>query len=257
VHASKLEAAGSSHAKNMTKTAVAAGDWLLSMGVSDGANGMKWPLGADSDGAHDGVFFPNCCCGTAGVAYTLATLHCEVPGDQIFLAAALGGAEHLTSVANVTKSGRMLLYHDAPAHEHLYYFGWCHGPSGTSRLWARLHQITGDLSFWEKILKGLEAVSAHALPHFDWLTQPAPEAAPWANVGQCCGGAAGLNFALQAYEYGTKQSLSFGHYVCSTARCWAEGRRRAAALDGQTSRGWIEERRKNTALDLRLGVLLE
>jgi hypothetical protein len=81
----------------------------------------------------------------------------------------------------------------------------CHGPAGTSRLWARLYQITKQLEWWSLVLAGVTSVASEALPAFTWLegtgttagTAGSTGVEAWANVGQCCGGAAGLNFMLQ------------------------------------------------------------
>ena len=40
-----------------------------------------------------------------------------------------------------------LIYRHTPDATDLYYYAWCHGPAGTSRLFYRLYQITGDRSW--------------------------------------------------------------------------------------------------------------
>jgi hypothetical protein len=168
---------GSNRGAVLTKLAVQAGEWLLTMAVpvpipapspsfakakntvsqavsnaalSSGV-GYKWPRGPDSDGAHTNEFFPNFCCGTAGVAYTLASVY-QISGDTRFLDAAVKGANYLLSIAKRTNTTRsdgtrssanrnsnghfedegggevedegILIFHDEPAHEGLYYLGW-------------------------------------------------------------------------------------------------------------------------------------
>jgi hypothetical protein len=106
-----------------------------------------------------GLAAANFCCGSAGVAYFLATLSAlpaaAFAGDAVcaartkarFLAAAESGGTYLLSVANQSDHG-LMIFHDEPAHTQLYYFGWCHGPAGTARLWARLHQLTRQARYW-------------------------------------------------------------------------------------------------------------
>ena len=115
--------------------AFGAGKWLLTKAVNAStaaaggqrpAKGLKWPRGIDSDGQHLGVFFPNFCCGTAGIAYFLARLHqVEDPAADLhgqYLAAALGGAVYLQSVANKSDHGLMVrsftfIHHISPINQ--------------------------------------------------------------------------------------------------------------------------------------------
>ena len=203
LHAATAET-DQAHAAKMTAAAVAAGEWLLTMAVPTPGGGLKWPRGKDSDGGHDGVFYPNFCCGTAGVAYFLATLH-QATSDPRFLEAAVRGGDFLLSVANRTTG--LLIFHDEPAHESMYYLGWCHGPAGTSRLWVRLYQVTGDVKYWDLVLDGATSIACEAVPAFRWLLDTPEPTVAWANAGQCCGGAAALNFLLQITAYASQRGL--------------------------------------------------
>ena len=56
--------------------------------------------------------------------------------------------------------------------------------------------MTGDPVWWQYVNDGITSISADVLPAFRWLvSNPAPTQ-PWANAGQCCGGAAGLDYAV-------------------------------------------------------------
>jgi hypothetical protein len=227
LHASATEP-NTTRAAALSRSARSAGDWLLSMavptpGVQGG--GLKWPRGPDSDGSHEGEFFPNFCCGTAGIAYFLATLHRRT-GEPRFLDAALRGARYLLSIARRGDDG-ILIYHDEPTDEHLYYLGWCHGPAGTSRLWARLYQATGDQAWWSLVLEGAKAIGTDALPTFTWLLAEPPAPPPsvaWQSLGQCCGGASGLNYLSQVERFARKHGLptAAGRPVMSLAHALAD-----------------------------------
>ena len=205
-------AAGEADADRAQRYRAAAGKaaaWLLTTAVHTTA-GWKWPRGHDSDGNHDGTFFPNFCCGTAGVAYFMATLF-QQTGAAAYKDAALRGAEYLLSVARLDDDG-LLIYHDEPLHENLYYLGWCHGPAGTARLWAKLYEVTGDAKWWSLVLRGVRTIAGDALPDFAWLlNMPAqPRQPAWQSVSQCCGGAAALNFLAQVDAYAVRHGLPTG-----------------------------------------------
>ena len=105
------------------------------------AGGLDWAL--DSTYVYR---MPNFSHGTAGVCYFLATL-AQASGDRGFLAAAIDGARYLQSIAYTDHDLCLIPDTDSPrngASQVPDQLGWCHGPSGTGRLWWRRNEATGD-----------------------------------------------------------------------------------------------------------------
>jgi lantibiotic modifying enzyme len=160
---------------------------------------------------------PNFSHGTAGIAYFLATLYMETK-EQIFLDAALLGAEYLKSIA-VTEGGGCLVFHNEPDGEDLYYLGWCHGPVGTARLFYRLHQATGENNWMEWVGRSARAILDSGIPE-----QQTPGF--WNNVSQCCGSAGVAQFFLDLHILtGDPEYLEFCRRVSADmlARATPEG----------------------------------
>jgi hypothetical protein len=87
--------------------------------------------------------------------------------------------------------------------EDRYYLSWCHGPVGTSRLFYRLWQITGEPA-WRTWIDELNT----------WLVRSgAPEqqsAGYWNNISQCCGHVGIGQYCLDLmrhYRFGSAESL--------------------------------------------------
>jgi len=134
---------------------------------------------------------PNFSHGTAGVAYFLACLHGATGGLDV-LEAALGGARRLESLADPQCAG-LRVHHHAPGGEELYYLGWCHGPVGTARLFARLDQLADERGWDERVRRCALALTSSGIP------EARPEGF-WNNVGQCCGSAGVAEFMLDVGE---------------------------------------------------------
>ena len=180
--ADKLQAPG---AKEL---AVEAGKHLIELGKATDGGGTRWLM--------DPAFpreMPNFSHGTAGVAYFLASLY-QVSKQKEFLEAALRGAQYLTSIAD--KQGDIcLIYHDNTLNgKSLYYLGWCHGPTGTARLFYRLYQDTHDREWMDWTER-----AAHAL-----VVEGAPEKVVtpgvWHNISVCCGVTAEAEFFMDMYQ---------------------------------------------------------
>ena len=218
--------------------AARAGRRLLERG-RDESGGRKWPMDGTS-----AQLLPNFSHGTAGVAYFLATLY-QATKDRAFLDGALAGAAYLKAIAN-TDGDVCLIYHHEPdeAGRRLYYFGWCHGPAGTARLWYRLWQATGDRAWLEWASKSARGIVGSGVPD-----RPAPGF--WNNVGPCCGSAGVAEFFLAHHRAtGDAASLAFARRVSAqilgaavrdaSGIHWphAEHRTRPAEIVAQT--GWMQ-----------------
>ena len=148
---------------------------------------------------------PNIAHGTAGVAYSLATI-ALVTGRREFADAAIAGAEYLLSVAR-TDDDTCAVHHHEGDGSRLYTLGWCSGPPGLASLFIRLHQVTADdewLRWAERAARTLttSGIPARLYPGF------------WDNVGQCCGSAGVAEFFLGMHSYtGNPAYMSFASTV--------------------------------------------
>jgi lantibiotic modifying enzyme len=159
--------------------------------------GEKVELGTQWAMSPDYVrYMPNFSHGTAGIAYFLASLYIETEED-LFLEAALEGARYLKEVA-VTEGDVCLIFHNEPDGEDLFYLGWCHGPVGTSRLFFRLFQITGDNEWMNLVEMGAKAILDSGIPEQE-------VEGFWNNVGVCCGSAGVADYFLSLYNITQKQ----------------------------------------------------
>jgi lantibiotic modifying enzyme len=160
-------------------------DRLIELGRPE-AGGTKWAM---TPGYHR--LMPNFSHGTAGVAYFLATLYQRTKRIQ-FLNAALAGARYLQSIAKTDGDG-CLIFHNEPDGKDLYYLGWCHGPTGTARLFYRLYEATGERVWMDWVRNSANSILQSGLPE-----KQTPGF--WNNVSQCCGSAGVAEFFLSLYQ---------------------------------------------------------
>jgi len=179
-----------------------AGQWLLAraeVAPKSLGGGLRWWRGPDTDGDHDGQFFPTFCCGTAGVGYFLATLSSVVNNaDNLWrelLPAAIAAGEHILGLA-VRSNGTLLLPHgEQGADLSQYYLGWCGGAPGWARLFVRLWELTQEVRWLRALEEATLGVMAFVLPNLAMLLPTGPHG-PWRNLGQCCGVAGAGSFLL-------------------------------------------------------------
>jgi len=181
--------------------AALAGWRLVELGQAEGG-GTKWAMDPDYP-----RLMPNFSHGTAGVSYFLASLYKETKNEE-FLHAALSGARYLQSIAR-TEGDICLIFHHEPDGKDLYYLGWCHGPTGTSNLFYRLYQVTGDKSWMSWVERCARAILKSGIPGKE-------TPGFWNNVGQCCGSAGVAEFILSLYRITKKQEyLDFAQRLTS------------------------------------------
>ena len=217
-------------------SAVQAGRYLMTKSRS-GEVGLKWPMSE----AYPRLM-PNFSHGTAGIAYFLARL-AEVSGDQEFLDSAVQGARYLQAVARCQADGCMV-FHNEPEGEDLFYLGWCHGPTGTARLFHQLGRVTGEAEWHEWVERNAKGIRDQGIP--ENRTEGF-----WNNVSQCCGDAGAGDFFLSlAQATGEGEHADFAHrlgdYIVREASeddagfQWnqAEHRTRPEFLQAQT--GWMQ-----------------
>lgn len=162
-----------------------AGETLLAAAEEHGA-GLRWypARGAARE-------YPNFSHGTAGIAAFLLELG-HASGDERFTRASERGARYLAAIAQPTGERGLAVHHSSPGSEELRYVGWCHGPTGTAPLFARLHALEGG-DAWaaaeQRFARGLQE-----------LAPPRTSAGFWGNVSRCCGHAGVLEFLLARAE---------------------------------------------------------
>ncbi|MFY0594287.1 lanthionine synthetase LanC family protein [Roseivirga sp.] len=149
--------------------------------VSD--DGMRWKMSPEDDYHMD-----NFSHGTAGVAYYLAKMYQRTQSEDYYKAAIAAG----NWLAKATNEEGLVAHH-YPGGEDLYYLSWCHGPSGTSRLYYTLYEITGENRWIALMDSGAEGIMALNIDK-----QQTPGF--WNNVGKCCGNSGVAEHFLWLYE---------------------------------------------------------
>ena len=173
--------------------------------------GAYWPfiplrflLGED-------VRMPNWSHGQAGVAGTLAAAGIALErADQIALATS--GAEHLLTLADVGDGG-LRLPHRLPGLPDLdtFTYSWCHGPSGTSLLFAALERA-GVTSVGGRSPAEWELACLHSLRVSGIPDRRHPGF--WDNDGRCCGTAGAGDVVLNVWQrHGRDEDLAFARLL--------------------------------------------
>ena len=122
--------------------------------------------------------YPNYSHGTAGVSHFLATLSRSSKKHE-HLDGALAGERWLRARMTTTTNGGRMVYHSSPGNEQIFYLSWCHGPTGTARLYRSLAQVTGDRSWDARVDQLAQAVRD--------MKVPGRSPGFWNNISQCCG----------------------------------------------------------------------
>ena len=181
--------AGGEHARGIAST----GGQALLDAADPAEGGLDWAM---VPGARSRA--PNYSHGTAGVATALAIAGAAL-GRADFTAAAEQGAAHLLAVGRLDEDG-FIVPHTLPYStrdvEPVTY-NWCHGPAGTSQLFAALalagvDKIDGMPVTWLR-QRCLDAILASGVP-----TRLRPGF--WDNDGRCCGTAGVGDVLLDAAQ---------------------------------------------------------
>jgi hypothetical protein len=187
---------------------------------------------------------PNYSHGTAGVATALAIAGLAL-GRADFVAAARSGAQHLLAVGSLDDGG-FIIPHTLPYStrdvEPVTY-NWCHGPAGTSQLFAALaaagvDQVAGwpVLALRHRCLHSVLAsgVPARLRPGF------------WDNDGRCCGTAGVGDVLLDAAQDGRGQAQA--GVLLAGARTMADALVERAIRDQDGARWRFTEHRQDPPL---------
>ena len=181
--------AGGEHAQSIATTG---GQALLAV-ADETEGGLDWGIVPGSPSRA-----PNYSHGTAGIAAALAIAGVAL-GRADFAAAARRGAQHLLTVGSLDENG-FIVPHTLPYStrdvEPVTY-NWCHGPAGTSQLFAALaaagvDEVSGFGAAWlrQRCLDAVlnSGVPARLRPGF------------WDNDGRCCGTAGVGDILLDAAQ---------------------------------------------------------
>jgi Lanthionine synthetase C-like protein len=141
---------------------------------------------------------PNFSHGTAGVATALAIAG-QALGRADFVAAAVQGAEHLVSVGSLDNDGFVVPHTMPPSVREVepVTYNWCHGPAGTSQLFAALARA-GVEHVGTYHVGGLRRRCLRSV-----LTSEVPQRLRpgfWDNDGRCCGTAGVGDILLDAAQ---------------------------------------------------------
>ena len=110
-----------------------------------------------------------------------------------------------------------MVFH-SEGNEQLFYLSWCHGPSGTARLFHRLGEVTRDRGF-SGFADQLNAATRD---------MKVPERSPgfWNNISQCCGNCGVVeHFVAMHDRTGDTRHLEYAKVMADdvVARATADG----------------------------------
>jgi lantibiotic modifying enzyme len=189
---------------------------------------------------------PNFSHGTAGVAAALA-LAGQALDRADFVAAARQGAEHLVHIAALDDGG-FVVEHTIPRSRREVEpvtFNWCHGPAGTSQLFAALARAgveeVGGFEVGELRRRCLHSVLSSGVPH---RLRPGF----WDNDGRCCGTAGVGDILLDAAQDAPGDAHADADALWRGARTMADALAERAIRDGDGVRWRFVEHREDPPL---------
>lgn len=186
--------AGDSPAALAAAHAVA--DRLVALGEPTDT-GLQWPMVRNYPGLMPGLSH-----GTAGVAYALAAAGRWLARADL-ISVAVRGAGHLLSLGHTPQGWALPLIIPRQAHRPPVNFGWCHGPTGTVRLFLLLHDLDPQPRWDTAITACLAALRDSRLPARLYPGY-------WDNLGRCCGTAGVGQLLLDRYQAtGDRQFLDW------------------------------------------------
>jgi hypothetical protein len=208
---------------------------------------------------------PNWSHGLAGIAGTLAVAGADLDRSDLVDAARLG-AEHLVAIGD-TSDGGLRLPHVMPGHEDLdtFTYTWCHGPAGTSLLFAALDHaqvstVAGRTPYdWERAC--LHSLQVSGIPERRYPGF-------WDNDGRCCGTAGVGDVVLSMWQrHGNDDELAFAvtlgdalverALVDGDRACWRFIEHRVEEPLLPPKVGWMQGAAGSAAYLFRLARVLE
>ena len=147
-------------------------------------------------GMPEGSIYPGFAHGSAGIGFLFAVLY-EYDKKSWELESAVEVAEFLEKISDEVGSGRLIPYvwggESKADYAGKYYLGFCHGPAGTSLLFKKLYDITGDgkyLEFTKALAYGI--LEAGAPEYNSWGL--------WNSYCSCCGTPGLIEYFVWLYE---------------------------------------------------------
>ncbi|MDR2987067.1 MAG: hypothetical protein LBV34_19740, partial [Nocardiopsaceae bacterium] len=139
------------------------------------------------------AFHPNFSHGLAGIGFAFAVAG-RALGRADLIDVATFAARRLVQLGT-QPDGTLLVQHSIPlsSPQAPVSYGWCHGPTGTLRLFTELDQIQPEAGWRQYAQAGRQAVRSSGLP-----ARLYPGF--WDNLGQCCGTAGVGEMALDSYQ---------------------------------------------------------
>lgn len=174
--------------KNFTYLELAANtcNWLITNAQRINTEQWKWRMWPGADKT-----MPNFSHGTAGIAYFAAEVFAILEEGR-YLRAALNGARYLDTLKNPEG---LIPYQEEGEGKQIFYYGYCHGPVGTARLYYVIfNSYKKERKAWKKPWDAAIATL---------LKSPIPQQRTpgfWNNVSQCCGNAGVAEFFLTLYR---------------------------------------------------------
>lgn len=151
------------------------------------ADGLHWRMVAGWEYLQPGFSH-----GTAGVAYALATAGRALGRPDLTDAAMRGGSALLA--AGHTPGGWALPLAIPPRpNGPAVFYGWCHGPAGTARLFILLNELDPEPRWQGAIDACLQALRDSRIPARLYPGY-------WDNLARCCGTAGVGQFLLDRYQ---------------------------------------------------------
>jgi lantibiotic modifying enzyme len=206
----------------------------------------EWPDGEPDWRANEETpcSLPNFSHGAAGIAYALATASGPLARPN-FLDIALSAGRRLVRLGS-RPDGTLAVPHSIPqqAWSAPVSYGWCHGPSGTVRLFDLLDRLRPGDGWAEHAAASRLAVRESGLP-----ARLYPGF--WDNLGQCCGTAGVGEMALDRYqETGDPQWLAWAGTLAADVlgRCirdqagirWSQTEHKASPPELEPAVGWMQ-----------------
>ena len=209
-----------------------------------------WPAGREDDhdpASGEPACTPNFSHGAAGIAYALAAASVPLRRPDLLAVAAAAGRRLVRLGARPDGANWTLAvpYRIPPAPgEPRFSYGWCHGPTGSVRLFQLLDRLQPGEGWDEAVAAALRAIRASGLP-----VRLYPGF--WDNLGQCCGTAGVGELALDRYQdTGDGSWLSFAielagdvldRRIADAAGVrWSHTEHRAQPPELEPSIGWMQ-----------------
>jgi lantibiotic modifying enzyme len=155
--------------------------------AEDGPSGPQWRMTASWE-----YLMPGFSHGTAGVAYALAAAGRRLDRPDV-LDVATRAADGLVALGSTPDGWALPLAIPARPHGPAVNFGWCHGPTGTVRLFLLLDAIDSHPRWRQAVDACLRAVADSGLPARIYPGF-------WDNLARCCGTAGVGELFLDRYR---------------------------------------------------------